>query len=323
MIGAVNKVNTNAKSLDIKISKKSSLQHFKDNAELLLLALPAIIYFFIFNYLPMFGVVIAFKDYRYNRGILGSDWVGFKNFEFFFTSSDAFRITRNTVGYGAVFIIAGIIAAVTVALLLFEIRNRFAIKFYQTTAILPHFLSWVIVGYITYTLFHPELGVFNQILKALGLEGANWYGEAKYWPFILPVVNIWKGVGMGSIIYYAALMGVDQQLYEAATIDGATKWQQTWNISIPSLTPIMTILSILAIGNLFRGDFGLFYQITRDVGNLYPTTDIIDTYVYRGLRTGDIGITSAVGLFQSVVGLLLVVTTNTIVKKVDPEKSMF
>ncbi len=319
-----NSKKTNESQLsNYKISKKNGFRHFLDNAELLLLALPAIIYFIIFNYLPMVGVIIAFKSYSYDKGIFGSEWIGFKNFKFFFTSQDAWRITRNTVGYGAVFITTGIITAVIVAILLFEIKKRFAIKFYQTTMILPHFLSWVIVGYITYTLFHPEMGVFNQIIKATGFEGINWYSEPKYWPFILPLANIWKHVGMNCIIYYAALMGVDAQLYEAATIDGATKWQQTWNISVPSLIPIMTILSILAIGNIFRGDFGLFYQIPRDIGVLYPTTDIIDTYVYRGLRSGDIGITSAVGLFQSVVGLALVVTTNAIVKKVNSENSMF
>ncbi len=296
---------------------------FVDNFELLLLTLPGILYFFIFHYLPMFGVIIAFKNYKYNLGILGSKWVGFRNFEFFFTSQDALRITRNTVGYGAAFIVTGIVFGVIIALLLFEIKSRLATKIYQTTMILPHFLSWVIVGYITYILLNPISGVFNQILVFFGSEPIQWYSNPKYWPYILTLSNIWKGVGMGSIIYYAALMGIDASLYEAATIDGANKWQQTWNISIPSLAPLMTILSILAIGNLFRGDFGLFYSLPMDVGVLYPTTDVIDTYVYRGLRTGDISITSAVGLFQSVVGLGLVVTTNLIVKKINPENSLF
>lgn len=296
---------------------------FVDNFELLLLTLPGILYFFIFHYLPMFGVIIAFKNYKYNLGILGSKWVGFRNFEFFFTSQDALRITRNTVGYGAAFIVTGIVFGVIIALLLFEIKSRLATKIYQTTMILPHFLSWVIVGYITYILLNPISGVFNQILVFFGSEPIQWYSNPKYWPYILTLSNIWKGVGMGSIIYYAALMGIDASLYEAATIDGANKWQQTWNISIPSLAPLMTILSILAIGNLFRGDFGLFYSLPMDVGVLYPTTDVIDTYVYRGLRTGDISITSAVGLFQSVVGLGLVVTTNLIVKRINPENSLF
>lgn len=303
--------------------KKSRWQYFKENYELLLLTIPAVLYFVVFNYLPMIGVIIAFKDYRFNLGILKSQWVGFDNFKFFFLSQDAWKITRNTVGYGAIFIITGIISSVIIALLLYEVKNRMAIKFYQTVMILPNFLSWVIVGYITYILLDPLKGVLNQILGIFSIKPVDWYSEVFYWPFILTLVNIWKYIGINTIIYYAALLGVAQEIYEAATIDGATKWQKTWNISIPSLIPLMSILSILALGNLFRGDFGLFYQIPRNVGLLYPVTDIIDTYVYRGLRTGDLGITSAVGLFQSVVGLIMVIASNTIVKKVNPENSLY
>jgi putative aldouronate transport system permease protein len=271
----------------------------------------------------MFGAVIAFKDYKYDLGILGSKWVGFKNFEFFFQSSDAWRITRNTVGYGMTFIILGIISAVIVALLLFEIKNKLALKFYQTSMILPHFVSWVIIGFISYSLLNPVSGILNQILKTLNLAPIEWYSEPKYWPFILTLFNIWKGVGMGSVVYYAALMGVDHHLYEAAEIDGATKMQQTWHISIPALIPVMTILSIMSFGNIFRGDFGLFYQLSRDVGTLYPTTDILDTFVYRGLRTGDLGATAAVGFFQSFVGLVMVLFVNGVVKKIKSENSLF
>lgn len=294
-----------------------------ENLELLLLTLPALICFTIFNYLPMFGTILAFKDFRYNLGILGSKWVGFKNFEFFFFSQDAWRITRNTVGYGVVFIVMGIICSVFVALLLFEVTNKVSIKIYQTTMILPYFLSWVIVGYITYALLNPSQGVINQLLKMIGAKPISWYAEPQYWPFILTVVNIWKTVGLNCIIYYASLMGINYELFEAAIIDGANRVQKTWYISIPSLIPLMTILSILAIGNLFRGDFGLFYQIPRDVGTLYPVTDIIDTYVYRGLRNGNIGMTTAVGLFQSVVGLILVVITNYIVKRINSDNSLY
>ncbi len=293
------------------------------NRQMLILTLPALVYFFIFCYIPMFGVIIAFKDYSYSAGILGSQWVGLKNFTFFFASQDAWRLTRNTVGYALLFIVAGTIAPVLIALLLNEIKSRTAIKFYQTTMILPYFLSWVIVGYITYILFNPKLGIMNQILAAFGLDGVDWYSEPKYWPAILTIVNTWKSVGMNSIFYYSALLSVDQSLYEAAHIDGANKAQQMWHISLPALRSIVTILTILAVGNIFRGDFGLFYQIPRNVGLLYPVTDIIDTYLYRGLRYGDVSITAAVGLFQSVVGMVTVIITNYCVRKISPEQALF
>jgi putative aldouronate transport system permease protein len=209
------------------------------------------------------------------------------------------------------------------ALLMFEVTNRKHIKIYQTITILPNFLSWVIVGYITYILFNSEHGVLNQFLLLIGANKIDWYSEPKYWPFILPIVNIWKGVGMNSLMYYATLISIDDSTYEASIIDGAGRWKQTIHISIPSLIPMMTILTIMSVGNIFRGDFGLFYQITRDVGALYPTTDVIDTYLYRGLRTGDVGITAAVGLFQSAVGFVVVVFTNYMVKKMEPDNAMF
>lgn len=304
--------------------KKSRWKAFKDNAELSALLIPGILLLITFMYIPMFGVIIAFKDYRNNLGIFGSKWVGLQNFKFFFTSQDAWRIARNTVGYGILFIILGIIAAVFVAILLYEVRSRAALKFYQTSMILPHFLSWVIVGYITYILLEPSMGIFNQIIRFCGGEGLQWYSEPKYWVFILPLVNLWKNVGLKCIMYYAALMGIDRELFEAAEIDGANRFKQILHITLPSLVPLMVILTILDVGHIIKGDFGLFYTIPRDVGLLYPTTDIIDTYVYRGLRTGDdIGITTAVGLFQSVVGFIMVVGTNLIVKKISPENSLF
>ncbi|MBP3361532.1 MAG: sugar ABC transporter permease [Clostridia bacterium] len=295
----------------------------KCDIEMLILALPALLFFVIFHYIPMMGVVIAFKDYSYNLGLFGSKWVGLRNFEFFFTSQDAWMLTRNTVGYAVLFLVVGTFASVFVALLLNEIKSKAAIKIYQTSMILPYFLSWVIVGYITYVLFNPKLGVLNHMLAALGMREIDWYSETKYWPFILTIVNTWKAVGMNSIFYYSSLLSVDPALYEAAEIDGATRFQRMLSISLPSLTPTITVLTILAVGNIFRGDFGLFFQIPRNVGVLYPVTDIIDTYVYRGLRFGDVGITAAVGLFQSVVGMVTVIATNMIVNKINPENAMF
>lgn len=294
-----------------------------ENWWLLALTVPGLLYFFIWHYIPMFGLVIAFKDYTYDAGIFGSEWVGFDNFKFFFTSNDAWRITRNTVAYAAVFIVLTAVLGALVAILLNEVKSRAATKAYQTIMILPDFLSWVIVGFITYIFLNPAEGVLNQVLAMFGVEGIDWYINPNYWPYILTFVNMWKTIGMTSIMYYAALLGADQQLYEAATIDGANGLQKCWHISVPTLVPLMTTLSILAVGRIFRGDFGLFYQIPRDVGALYPTTDVIDTYVYRGLRQGDMGITSAVGFFQSFVGVILVVATNMIVKKIDPDNSLF
>lgn len=305
------------------VKKTLTAHRIKDNLELSVLVLPAIIFFLIFHYIPIFGIILAFKSYRYDLGIFGSKWIGLDNFKFFFTSQDAWRVTRNTVGYSFLFILTGILSAVIVALLLFELHRKLHVKIYQTIMILPRFLSWVIVSYISYIFLNPVSGVFNQILSLLGREPVSWYSETVYWPFILLFFNTWKHVGLDCIIYYAALMSIDNELFEAAKIDGANKWQQIRHISLPALVPIITIMGILAVGSIFKGDFGLFYQIPRDVGFLYPVTDIIDTYIYRGLRKGDIGQTTAVGLFQSLVGLILIITTNWIVKKVRPENALF
>ena len=311
------------KDYNRSLNKTNPFKRFFGCWEFWLLCLPAIIYFILFAYWPMFGAVLAFKDYNYAQGILGSDWAGFDNFKFFFLSQDAWRITRNTLGYAVVFLVTNTVASMAVALLMFEVSSRKAIKTYQTVLILPHFMSWVIVGYITYILFNGDQGVLNQILRFFGQEKIDWYSSPQYWPVILPIVNIWKSVGMSSLMYYATLVGMDDSIYEAAVIDGANRWRQTISISVPALIPMMTILTIMNVGGIFRSDFGLFYQITRDVGSLYPTTDVVDTYIYRGLRTGDVGITAAVGLFQSFVGLVLVVFTNWVVKKIEPDNAMF
>lgn len=297
--------------------------YLKNNIELTLLGLPGILLLFVFCYIPMGGVIIAFKNYTYADGILGSKWIGFDNFKFFFTSQDAWKITRNTVGYGIVFIALGIAAGVALALILNEVSNKVSLKIYQTTMILPNFLSWVIVGYITYVFLNPTSGVLNQIVKLFGGNEIAWYSEPKYWPFILPIVQVWKSVGMGSLIYYSTLMGMDSSIFEAAEIDGAGKLQKIRYITIPSLIPIMTIMLIMNVGNVIKGDFGLFYQVTRDVGLLYPTTDIIDTYVFRALKGGSMAMSSAVGLFQSVVGFIMVIITNKIVTKIEPDNAMF
>ncbi len=307
-----------------KNNKKISRNVFKDNLEFILLGLPGILLKLVFSYIPMIGIIIAFKNYRYDKGILGSDWVGFRNFRFFFESQDAWRVARNTLGMNILFIISGLVVGVSLALLLFEIKKRIAVKTYQTIMILPQFLSWVVVGYMTYALLNPNMGLINQIMRFVGLQPISWYSEPKVWPLLLVIVSQWKVAGMSCIMYYAALMGIDNEYYEAAEIDGANKFQMTWYISIPFLVPMMIILSILAIGNIFRADFGLFYNIPRDIGLLYSTTDVVDTYIFRALRTiGDVGMSAAVGLFQSIVGFVLIIVTNAIVKKIEPDHALF
>ncbi len=279
---------------------------------------------FVFSYLPMGGIIIAFKNYKFNKGIFGSEWVGFKNFEYFFTSNDFYRITRNTIVMNLLFISTGLICAVALAILLYELKSRTATKVYQTLLITPNFISWVIVAYMAYSFLQPQNGVLNQFLvNVLHIKAVDWYATPMAWPFIFVIASIWKSVGMNSVIYYAALMGIDQSLFEAARIDGANKRQIVWNIIVPGLLSLMTILTILNIGGIFRANFDVFYQLPRDIGTLYPTTDVIDTYIFRTMRViGDMGMSTAVGLLQSVVGFVMVNLTNAISKKVS-EISLF
>lgn len=327
----VHKMRTKNKQenlVDIEVSKKTFWSTLKSNKELLLLTLPGAIWFLIFAYLPMFGVTIAFKDWRIHGNFfeswLKSDWVWLENFKFLFKSSDAWLITRNTVLYNVVFIVLGIILPVTLAILLKEIFNKRASKFYQTSMFLPYFLSWVVVSYCLFTFLSPEKGYLNTFLTSIGMDKVSWYTEAKYWPFIIILMSQWKGVGYGTVVYLASICGIDKTYYEAALIDGATKWQQIKNITIPLLKPIMIIMFITAIGGMFRADFGLFYQLPKNSGALYPVTNVIDTYVYRGLMNlGNVGMSSAAALYQSFVGMVLIITTNAIVRKVDEENAFF
>ncbi len=296
---------------------------FRENFWLTMMVLPGALLLLVFNYIPMAGVVMAFKKYNPVEGIWASEWCGLENFEFFFTSQDAVRVIRNTLGYSVTFLILDLIAGVTLAIMFYNLRSRKALKLYNTVVILPRFMSMVIIAFIVYTLLNPSYGIFNTVIEQFGGTGVQWYMEPGYWPFILTGVHIWQTVGMNSIIYYASLMGLDESLIEAAQLDGANKWQQTMHVVIPHLVPVMVITTILGIGHLFSGDFGLFYQVTKDVGLLYPTTDIINTYTFRALQNGALEKSTAVGLFQSLTGLILVVVTNGIVRKISPENSMF
>ncbi|MDZ4991857.1 ABC transporter permease subunit [Clostridium perfringens] len=307
---------------------KDRMKRFKNNKELLLLTIPGAIWFLTFAYLPMFGVVVAFKRWRIHGGffesLMNSKWVGFDNFKFLFQSSDAWLITKNTVLYNLVFIILGIVLPVTLAILLNELLSKKLAKFYQSSMFLPYFLSWVVVSYCLYAFLSPEKGYVNGIITSMGGKGISWYTEPKYWPFIIIFMSQWKAVGYGTVVYLASICGIDKSYYEAAMIDGASKFQQIKYITVPLLKPVMIIMFITSIGGMFRGDLGLFYQLPKDSGALYPVTNVIDTYVYRGLMNlGDIGMSSAASLYQSFVGLILIVTSNAIVRKVDEENAFF
>ena len=289
----------------------------------ILAAIP-LLYIFVFSYLPMCGIIIAFKSYRYDKGIFGSDWVGFKNFEFFFASNDFARIVRNTLVMNTIFIVVGIFAAVMTAIVLYGVLSRTKIKIFQTILITPHFISWVVAGYMVYGFLNTRYGLVNQFLTNMGLEKFDWYSKPEAWPAILTIASVWKHVGMDSVTYFAALMGIDTSLIEAAKIDGATRWQVRRHVIIPCLVPIISILTILKIGNIFRADFGLFYQLPRDIGTLYETTDVVDTYIFRTMRViGDMGMGSAAGLLQSIIGFALVMLTNYVSKKIDPDRGLF
>ena len=298
----------------------------KENLQFGILIFPVVGLLFVFSYLPMFGIVLAFKNYKVTRGIFGSDWMDplFKNFEFFLKSQDAFRVTRNTILLNLLFIVVGTFCAVVFALLMYEVKQAYQVKLYQTLSILPSFLFWVAVSYIVYGLLDTEKGIINQLIRGFGGETISWYTSPGYWPVILVLVKVWHSVGLDCIMYYASLMGIDDELFEAASIDGATKLQRVRYISLPHLVPIVTIMVILQIGKIFRADFGLFYNVTRNVGNLYPTTDVIDTYVFRALmEQGNIGMSSAASLIQSIVCFVTIVATNAIVKKISPENTLF
>ncbi|WP_179090137.1 ABC transporter permease subunit [Paenibacillus sp. FSL H8-0548] len=305
------------------------LKDINKNTAMLIMVLPATVWFIFFSYLPMAGMIIAFKEYRYSRdgflaSIIESKWVGLQNFKFLFSTNDAYIITRNTVLYNIFFIVLGLVIAVAMAIMLAEITNKRLAKVYQTGMFLPYFLSWVIVGYFVFSFLSLDRGVVNQVFGWFGIDPVNWYSDPTYWPIIIVVVFLWKSVGYNSVIYLAAIMGIDKSLYEAAMIDGANKWQQIRNITIPMLTPLITILTLLAIGKIFYADFGLFYQVPRDSGTLYSVTNVIDTYVYRGLKTtGEIGMSTAAGLYQSLIGFVLVITSNGIVRKFNKDNALF
>lgn len=312
-----------AKTLAAVPKKKMTWKRFKRFLPIYVLMLPGLIYLFINNYMPLPGLMIAFKKYNAAKGIYGSDWVGFKNFEYLFTTSDAWVITRYTIAYNMAFIVVNTVLAIAVAIILSELDGKMK-KLYQSAILLPNLISTVIIGYLVFAFFSVENGFINNtILPMFGKEAVSWYSEAKYWPFILIFVSAWRSVGYNCIIYLATLMGFDKSFYESAKIDGATRWQQIKYITLPLLKPTVIMLTLMAVGRIFYSDFGLFYQVPMNQGALYATTNTIDTYVYRGLlQMGNISMSAAAGVYQSFVGFILVLGANLIVRKIDKESAL-
>jgi putative aldouronate transport system permease protein len=305
--------------------KKRNSAAAKKGFTLFVMMIPGILYLLINNYLPMAGIIIAFKNINYAKGIMGSPWAGFRNFEYLFRTNDAFIITRNTLLYNSFFIIINLIAAVGLAILLNEVTNKMLARFFQSVLLLPYLISMVIVGYLVFAMLSAENGFVNRsILPFLGLPEIMWYGESRYWPFILTLVNMWKQSGYLCVIYYAAIIGLDKEYYEAAELDGAGKLRQIWHITLPMIKQVIITMTLLQVGRIFYSDFGLFFQVTLDTGALMPTTNVIDTYVYRALmHLGDISMSSAAGVYQSLIGFILVLLSNRLVRRIDPENALF
>jgi putative aldouronate transport system permease protein len=285
---------------------------------------PAVLYYFIFSYIPMAGAVLAFKELDFSLGIFGSKWRGFKNFEYFFTSGKAFLVTFNTVMYNIAFISIGTVINLTIAIILSEMSGRIFKKTAQTMLLMPYFISWVVVSAILYNILNYEFGQLNTALKSFGMEPVDVYTEPKYWRYIFVILNTWKSMGYGSIVYLAAIMGIDREIYEAAEIDGGSVFQQIWYITLPSLKPTIVILLLLNIGHIFRGNFDMFYQTIQNNGTLFDATDVIDTFVFRSLiYAHEFGMSAAVGLYQSVLCFLILNLVNSLVRRVDPDYKLF
>ena len=291
---------------------------------LYIMVAPGFIYLLINNYIPMLGIVIAFKNLNFSKGILKSDWAGLSNFEYLFKAPDAFLITRNTILYNVEFIVVNTVVAIVIAIILSEIRSKMKVKIFQSCVLIPSLISIIIVSYLAYAFLSGRTGFINGSLAAAGKDTISFYTEPKYWPAILIFINCWKGAGYSSIIYLAAILGIDQEMYEAAEIDGATRWNKIRFITLPMLKSTVITLTLMNVGRIFYSDFGLFYQVPMNSGALINATNTIDTYVYRGLiELGDISMSSAACVYQSLVGFVLVLTANWVTKKLSSENALF
>lgn len=292
---------------------------------------PGAIWLLLLRYLPMFGIVLAFKDYKvypkantFINNLIHSQWIGFKNFEFLFKTKDTWTMIRNTLAYNACWILLGMVVAVSFAVMLSQMTNRFAAKTYQTLMFFPYFLSWVVASYFVLAFLDATNGMIPRLQKSLGADVIDWYNTPKYWPFILTFSNLWKNAGYAAVLYLAAITGIDATQYEAAAVDGATKWQQVIHVTLPNIRTMIIVLFIMDVGRIFNADFGLFYQVPMNSGPLFPVTQVIDTYVYRAyVNTGSVGMSSAAGLLQNVVGFVCIVGANAIVRKLDADSSLF
>ena len=298
--------------------------HMKKYGLLHIMAFPTVVCLILFSYIPMFGIVMAFQNFKVSEGFFGSEFVGFKNFEFLFTTTDAWTITRNTVLYNVAFIVLGTVCAITLSLMLSEMYFKRTAKVLQTIFIMPNFLSISVVAIIVYAFLAPANGFVNSIIQSMGGTATSWYTTPEIWPPLLVFVHLWKSVGYSAVVYLATISSISVEYYEAAMLDGANKFQQIKYITLPCLRFIITIQLIMSIGGMFRGDMGLFYNVTMNNGALYPVTDVIETYVYRALTSvNNPGMATAAGLYQSVVGLILIIIANKVVTKIDSDSALF
>ncbi len=306
-------------------NRSSSLKRRKIRGGLAtsLMALPAMVSLIAFSYLPMFGLIMAFQDFSYVRGIFGSSFVGLKNFAYIFKSGEIVRTIGNTIGYhfGTTILVTSF--GLMLALLLYFVKSRRAANFFQKTIVMPYMVSYVVIAYIVYILLKNQGGLVNTIIEMVGGKNISWYTEPKYWPAILLMVQVWFGAGIKSIYYYASLMGIDESLFEAADLDGATRWNKICNIMLPSITPVISMFLITDLGNLLESSFSLFYSVPMNSSALYKATDVLSTYTYRGLVTGNIGTTTALGLFTGTVSALGTLAVNGVVRKISPENALF
>ncbi len=312
---ALIKPNTPLNNLKREISK---------NKVLFLMLLPAVLYVIIFSYIPMVGIVVAFKDYRFDLGMFGSKWVGLRNFSYFYSSGKMWELTVNTLSYNIIFIIVGIITKIFTAVVISEMCTKYYKRFLQSLMMLPHFLSWVIIGSLVYNILNYEFGTLNNILRSLGLNPVDVYNNTKVWKPIFTAITVWNGTGYGMIFYLSAITGINTEIYEAAYIDGAGLIKRIWHITIPLIMPTTIILLLLSLGGILKGNMDMFYQIVGNNSKLFSSTDVIDTYVFRALtQLRDFTITSAAGLYQQIIGCVLVLVSNAIVKKIEPDSALF
>lgn len=324
-------LKTGERAAEIRRPARKKKHWSREDTELTLLGFPTFVWYALFCYLPMFGIIIAFKNYRifprksFLYNLLHSDFVGFKNFKFFFNNKSFTMLLRNTLLYNIVFIILGIVIPVALALMINELYSKRKSKVYQTMMFFPHFLSWVVVSYFVFAFLNVNYGLLNKLVIALGGTRHQWYAEAQYWPLFFVLLKIWKGTGYSMVVYLASITGIDGSLYEAAMLDGATKWQQAKFITLPMLKTVIVMMFILSVGGIFASDFGLFYQVTQGVPNsLYKVASTFDTYVYSALQSNaSIGKTAAVSTFQSVACCITILTANFIVSKIDSDSAVF